>query len=70
MSGDGGYTSVLPVHRTWRAAAMPPSQNAGRSDIVRSSLVIPKIGASACGFVTTARWSCTTAFGVAVLPEV
>ena len=36
MSGDGGYTSVLPVHSTCRAAAMPPSQNAGSSGIVRS----------------------------------
>ena len=51
MSGEGGYTRVLPVHRTWRAAAMPPSQNAGRRGIVRSSLVMRKIGASACGLV-------------------
>ena len=70
MSGDGGYTRVLPVHSTCRAAAMPPSQNAGSSGSVRSSLVMRKIGASACGLVTTERWPCTTAFGVAVLPEV
>ena len=49
---------------------MPPSQNAGSSGIVRSSPVMPKIGASAWGFVTTERWACTTAFGAAVLPEV
>ena len=49
---------------------MPPSQNAGRSGIVRSSLVMRKIGASARGLVATDHWLWTTAFGDAVLPEV
>ncbi len=49
---------------------MPPSQNAGRSGMVRSSLVMRKIGASARGFVATVHWLWTTAFGEAVLPEV
>ena len=49
---------------------MPPSQNAGSSDSVRSSAVMRKRGASARGLVATERWPWTTAFGVAVLPEV
>ena len=49
MSGEGGYTKVPPVLSTWRAPAMPPIQNAGSSDMVRSSLVIRKYGARARG---------------------
>ena len=61
---------MLPVHSTCNAAAMPPSQNAGSNDSVRSSRFMRKMGASARGLVTAERWLCTTAFGVAVLPEV
>ena len=48
-SGERGYTSVLPVHSTCSAAAMPPIQNAGNNGMVRSALVMRKIGASARG---------------------
>ena len=61
---------MLPLASTCSAAAMPPSQNAGSNDSVRSSPVMRKMVASARGLVTTERWLCTTAFGVAVLPEV
>ena len=49
---------------------MPPIQNAGSSGMVRSSAVMPKYDASTEGWRATVRCACTTAFGVAVLPEV